>query len=1040
MSNSVSLDPAQAFRQMGQFALAEPGRYVVSLVAAAVASGAQYCKVNSDSSECTIEFDGQIFTDSDLEGLFPSWFQEEGSARLRELAVGLYGALEVDPKGVTLESWGENQGARIKLSKDGGPKVEKLTKPPWKDSGNLTRFKVGGSKGFLFKPLFKKAEAVNQEEALLSETSAHAPLRLTVNDKVVSSPYDPGKCLQITVLEGPGKVLANEGEAKLRETRPARGCGGMLALGEDSEDSPRFLLMVRGTSFATEIPCLKAAGLQGIVSADRLRLVKDQSAVASDELFHELEAELCQHASGLLLGLIGQLDKINELERVLVEWNLKKLARFLGEQGQVKEADTLYQHLLTQQEKKLGPTHADVAETVKLMFDFYKQHGREQECRPLYGRMLSVLEASGQKTPDLVLAMNAQTKDLLDHSEWEKAEKLAERALPIAEQVLGKSHLETTRVLVALASVYRRRPGQRKDKSRNPELLLERALGVQEKELPADSQELGLTLLELAEVMRSQRRYAEAEPLYQQALDILEKEPDSPGLAGCLEALGNYFADQGLPDDAGTYFRRSLAIWETRLGADHPDVAKRLMSLVELYRLYARYSEAEELYRKIVEIRTKAYGPASKDLVPDLCNLALFYQAQGKHGEAEPLLSRAAEILETTLGPAHVENAWVLNHLGKSYDEEGRFDEAEAFYRKALEICEKALGKDHPDLAVSLDCLVLHYRLQDRLEEAEPMARRALSLREGALGPDHPEVATTLSTLGEIYRGRERFERARPLYMKASDIRKRWVEGEARLNDPKLGQSRYYAAIAEAGMIQARAEEPARVYKRFQEAEHLFRRASLLLEQTVGPSHPALCVGLERLAELYCSHRKFAGAEELLLRSKAIREESLGPDHPDVMISLQKLVDICRRQGLFPEAEPLALRWLEIAEQTVGPEHPETARALAALGGVYAALNMREEAEPLHRRALEIRKSKLGPDHLESALSLAEFYAVREEFQQAEGVFNLVIASREDAPDLLPFLERYAVMLRKVDRNDEADVLETQATIIRVSSGLDFPE
>ena len=45
----------------------------------------------------------------------------------------------------------------------------------------------------------------------------------------------------------------------------------------------------------------------------------------------------------------------------------------------------------------------------------------------------------------------------------------------------------TTRVLVALASVYRRRPGQRKDKSRNPELLLERALGVVSLSLPAPS-------------------------------------------------------------------------------------------------------------------------------------------------------------------------------------------------------------------------------------------------------------------------------------------------------------------------------------------------------------------------------------------------------------------------------------------------------------------------------------------------------------------------------------------------------------------------
>ncbi|GMU51713.1 MAG: hypothetical protein AMXMBFR33_08590 [Candidatus Xenobia bacterium] len=1036
MSNSVSIEPAQAFRQMGRFALAEPGRYVVNLVAAAVASGATFCKVQSDSSECTVEFDGQPFSDAELEALFPACFQEDSSPRLRELAIGLFGALEIDPKGVTLETWGQNTGARLKLAKEAGAKVEKLSRSPFKDTGSLTRIKVGG-KGF-FSKLIKRSDTVNPEEATLTETSAHAPLKLTVNDKLISSPYNPTNCLLHTALEGPGKALVGEIGAKLQESRPARHCAGALVLKEEEgQEGPPLLIMVRGHALEVAVPALQQAGIQGLIAADRLRLSDDQSAIEPDEQYQELVTELTAQASSMLLSVISQLDKINELERVLAEWNLKKLARWLQDQGQLKEADTLYTQLLSQQEKKLGASHPDVAETVKTMFDFYKSQGREEQCRPLYGRMLGVLEASGQKTPDLVMALGAQLRDAVAHEEWEKVEKLAEKARPLAEQILGAKHAETAFVLSALASSYRRRYPGRHPKFRQSEPLLEQAMAIQESEPGPD---LAATLLELADMCREQRRYHESEPLYEQALSLTEQGSDPLLRARVLEGVGAFYADQGLPDEAGAQYRQSLALWEARLGPEHPDVARRLLSLVELYRIYARYGEAEELYRKIVDIRTKAFGPAHRDLVPDLCNLALFYQAQGKHSEAEPLLSRAAEILESALGPDHVENAWVLNHLGKSYDEEGRFDEAEAFYKRALEICEKTLGADHPDLAVSLDCLVLHYRLQDRLEEAEPMARRALAIREGALGPDHPEVATTLCTLGEIYRGRERYERARPLYMKASDIRKRQLEGEAKLSDPKLGKSHYYAAIGEAAELQRKAEEPARTYKRFQEAEHLIRRATLLLEQTVGPSHPALCVGLERLADLYCSHRKFAGAEELLVRARSIREESLGPDHPDVIISLQRQVDLCRRQNLLAEAEPLALRWLEVAEQTYGPEHPETARALAALGTVYASLDMLEEAEPLHRRALEIRKAKLGPDHLESALSLAEFYAVRAEYQQAESVFNLVIASREDAPDLLPFLERYAAMLRRSERNDEAEALETQATIIRVSNGLDFPE
>ena len=53
---------------------------------------------------------------------------------------------------------------------------------------------------------------------------------------------------------------------------------------------------------------------------------------------------------------------------------------------------------------------------------------------------------------------------------------------------------------------------------------------------------------------------------------------------------------------------RSLQIRETQLGADHPDTAQSLNNLANLYYAMGRYSDAEPLYLRALEIWTKSLG------------------------------------------------------------------------------------------------------------------------------------------------------------------------------------------------------------------------------------------------------------------------------------------------------------------------------------------------------------------------------------------------------------------------------------------------
>ncbi len=79
-------------------------------------------------------------------------------------------------------------------------------------------------------------------------------------------------------------------------------------------------------------------------------------------------------------------------------------------------------------------------------------------------------------------------------------------------------------------------------------------------------------------------RYAEAEPLLQRSLAILEKAlgPEHPHVATSLNNLAGLYRAQGKYAEAEPLLKRSLAISEKALGPEHPDVATSLNNLAEI--------------------------------------------------------------------------------------------------------------------------------------------------------------------------------------------------------------------------------------------------------------------------------------------------------------------------------------------------------------------------------------------------------------------------------------------------------------------------
>ena len=639
-------------------------------------------------------------------------------------------------------------------------------------------------------------------------------------------------------------------------------------------------------------------------------------------------------------------------------------------------------------------------------------------------------------TSELALAQTADWARYTDagiaateEHRYAEAEKQFKAAIEEAEKFgPGDTRLATS--LSYLAEVY-----VVQQKYAEAEPLYQRALEIREKAKGPEHHDVLVSLNNLAAVYYVHGKYAEAESFYKRSLSILEKVqgPDSPEVATILNNLAELYRAQGKYAEAEPLYKRLLIIEEKALGPDDPNVAASLNNLALLYANQGKYSEAEPLYRRALTIQQKAFGADHPEVAATLNNLAELYRRQRKYSEAEPLYKNSLAIVEKAEGPDHPHVAASLNNLAQLYDDQGKHSEAEPLYRRSLEIREKALGPDHPDVAESLYNLAALCRVQGRYAEAEPLYRRALAIQEKALGADHQEVAGTLNNLGELYYSQSNYSGAEPIFKRSLTIREKALGSE----HPDVAQSlNNLGALYEA-------------QGKYAEAEPLFKRSLAIREKALGPDHPDVATSLNNLGELYHTQGNYAEAEPLFKRSLAIREKALGPDHPDVAQSLNNLALLYYTQGKYIESEPLFKHSLAIREKALGPDHPDVANSLNNLALLYYAQGKYAEAEPLYTRSLAILEKALGPDHSEIALSLnnlAGLYQAQGKYAEAEPLFKRSLAIREkalgpDHPDVAQSLNNLALLYYTQGKYIESEPLFKHSLAIREKAlGPDHPD
>jgi tetratricopeptide (TPR) repeat protein len=310
----------------------------------------------------------------------------------------------------------------------------------------------------------------------------------------------------------------------------------------------------------------------------------------------------------------------------------------------------------------------------------------------------------------------------------------------------------------------------------------------------------------LARVYQEQRRYREAERIFQDQLEAAVNSPQPSTLvhAGHM-SLALLYQDEGRFAEAETHFKAALA--ETEKGELFPGSGFWCSTSMWLARFYVarqRYSEAEPLFQKALEIHEEDRGPTSY-LPHHIQEFAKLYEAWGKYEAAEVLYRRAAEVCEQLRGVKSPFTARALDDLAEFCRARGRYAEAEELCRRSLAIVEENVrsqaarwskgwrpwqsGKEleakirlnQIPISTALDRLAVVCEDQQKYAEAEPLRRRSLEIKEPAWGERHARfLADPLAAHANALRKIGREHEADEINKRVEAIRLKYPQGSVR--------------------------------------------------------------------------------------------------------------------------------------------------------------------------------------------------------------------------------------------------------------------
>ena len=247
-----TLDREQARAKLRQFQLADPRRYVLFLVEAAVLRGATRVDFSIDADDLRCSFDGPPFTADDFDQLYGSLFvsaEDDTTRARRALALGLNAVMALNPRWVRIDSADGAAGVRLELRVD---RPDAIGAAPEARNGTRihvkSRFRAGLAAAFV-----RNLAGAIAEERWLREHCRFARVPITLDGKPVSFGFEDPRLaggLGRASVEGPGLAgVVCFDPARVETPRIGLLSGGVLVAWHESPGPAHCVGVVESREF-----------------------------------------------------------------------------------------------------------------------------------------------------------------------------------------------------------------------------------------------------------------------------------------------------------------------------------------------------------------------------------------------------------------------------------------------------------------------------------------------------------------------------------------------------------------------------------------------------------------------------------------------------------------------------------------------------------------------------------------------------------------------------------------------------------------------
>ena len=353
-------------------------------------------------------------------------------------------------------------------------------------------------------------------------------------------------------------------------------------------------------------------------------------------------------------------------------------------------------------------------------------------------------------------AVTREAQEARNVGDLDGAEKLYLRAIAETQASSDQSHLNLIRY--GLAHVY-----QEQQRYREAELIFRDQLEQAIKSQQSDTQ-IHAAHMCLARLYQAEGNPAKAEEHYTAALAETEKSelrPEREFYFSTALWLARFYVEQQRYADAEPIFKQALEIREANRPLDS-SLPHYLHEFAKVFEAQEKYAAAEELYRRALTISEELEQPKDFRIVRALDELARFCQARGRYAEAEEFSRRSLALVEQKLGAQTADiKAWLRR--SNRNDVEARIKRARV------------------PISASLDQLAEIYEAQEKYAESEPLRRRSFEIKQQAWGEGNgylwvDSLAAYANALHKI--GRE--QDAAKLDERLAAIRAKYPEGSVR--------------------------------------------------------------------------------------------------------------------------------------------------------------------------------------------------------------------------------------------------------------------